>query len=252
MEIVDYDGYTSRMHQSIKDKLFFLDKVKDIDTIFDYGCADGFLLKEISNLNSSLNLIGYDKEPKMISLAKDNVQNGFFDESFCKCKNNIKGKSLLILSSVIHEVYSYSTPQEIELFWHQVFNSGFNYIAIRDLCVGHITERPVNMLDLRKIKNSVRANQLEDYENTWGNIRDEKNMLHFLLKYRYEKNWDRELRENYLHLPLEELLSIIPTDKYEIIYFNHYLLPFTRKQVEKDFGISLTDNTHVQILLKRR
>ena len=80
---------------------------------------------------------------------------------------------------------------------------------------------------------------------------DNRNFLHFLMKYKYVENWDREVKENYFPITLEELLKKIPYD-YEIVYINTYCLPYTRSVVEKDFGISIKDNTHVKLLLRKR
>ena len=76
-------------------------------------------------------------------------------------------------------------------------------------------------------------------------------MVHFLLKYSYTHNWERELRENYVGLPLEDLLAHIP-ENYEITWMDHFTLPYTRWSIHRDFGIDLTLPTHIKILLKRR
>ena len=60
-----------------------------------------------------------------------------------------------------------------------------------------------------------------------GGLTSNKNFLHYLLTYRYVENWDREVRENYFPHSIEEFLSKIPT-KYEVVYFEHYTLPFLR------------------------
>lgn len=57
------------------------------------------------------------------------------------------------------------------------------------------------------------------------------------------------MRENYFPHTIEEFLNKIP-DYYEIVYFEHYTLPFIREQVRKDFGVQLTDPTHGKILLR--
>lgn len=72
------------------------------------------------------------------------------------------------------------------------------------------------------------------------------------MKYRYTENWIREVKENYFPICTEDLLKMIPTDKYEVVYFSHYVLPFTYQRVKNDFGIKIKDNTHLQLLLKRR
>jgi hypothetical protein len=74
-------------------------------------------------------------------------------------------------------------------------------------------------------------------------------LIHYLLKYRYTENWDREVRENYLPLTKETLISKIPSH-YEIVYQEHYTLPYIKHQVQKDCDIVLNDCTHFKILLK--
>ena len=252
MEIKNYDEYTLRMQKSLDDKLFFMNMVDDMDTVFDYGCADGSLLKEIGKRIKGCNLIGYDIDDPMISKAKENVPDCVFDGSFCSCKNCAQGKTLLNLSSVIHEVYSYSTKKEIELFWHREFNTGFEYKAIRDFSIGKISLRRTTENDYKKIFENGNMKSIVDYEYIWGSVKENKNMLHYLMKYRYKSNWDREVRENYFPITLEELLSKIPTSEYEITYFNHYILPFTKEVVKRDFDIDIIDNTHLQLLLRKK
>lgn len=91
--------------------------------------------------------------------------------------------------------------------------------------------------------------QLKEFENRWGKIDNNKSLIHYLLKYRYNTNWNREVRENYLPITKEEFFNIIPSS-YEIVYYHHYTLPFTKDKIQEDFGIELKDNTHIKILLK--
>ena len=77
-------------------------------------------------------------------------------------------------------------------------------------------------------------------------------LYHFLLKYRYVENWDRELHENYLPLTLDGLMDIISNGNYEIVFKNLYTNQFISNQVENDFGIQMQNPTHVQLILKRK
>ena len=70
-------------------------------------------------------------------------------------------------------------------------------------------------------------------------------------KYSYTENWDREVNENYLPLKVEALLHMIP-EEYEIVYSEHYVLPYVKQQIKRDSGIDLKDATHFKILLKRK
>ena len=252
--IKNYDIYIEGMGKSFQDKLFFMDKIDDITELVDFGCADGTLIEHMSKELPGVSLIGYDISQEMIKLAKGKDKtSGLFTSDFHEALSIINAnKSLLNLSSVIHEVYSYSMPYAISEFWNSVFNSGFQYIAIRDFCVSSSVNRKADVNDWVKVIQRANANQVSDYESIWGSITENRNLLHFLMKYRYVSNWEREVRENYFPITMEKLLSKIPTDKYEIIYFEDYVLPFTANKIEEDFGVQLHDSTHVKLLLKRK
>lgn len=252
--ISNYISYNSGMNKSYLDKIFFLDKIEGIESILDFGCACGDILKHIHDIDSELKLYGYDNDSNMIDIANGRYSSiAIFESNFEELITYLNPEtSLLNLSSVIHEVYSYSKLQEINLFWKRVYETGFRYISIRDLCVSKSCQRESSPDDYVKLLNRCDMEQLTEYENIWGSTRDNKNLIHYLMKYRYRDNWLREVKENYFPICTEDLLSLAPTDKYEVVYFNHYVLPFTYQRVKNDFGIEIKDNTHVQLLLKRR
>ena len=251
-----YDVYNKRMDKSFQDKMFFLDKIKDnVEAIVDFGCADGALIRHLSEL-TNIKLVGYDSDYNMIDIAKSktNKDNCLFNEDFGEIieEEIIPQESLLNISSVIHEVYSYLDSKDIEIFWNMVFDSNFKYISIRDLCASESINRPSNINDYTKLIQRAKPSFLSDFESIWGSVRENRNLIHYLLKYRFLENWDREVKENYFGLSLERLLSKIPMDKYEIIYFENYILPYTANKIKEDFDIELHDNTHVKLLLKKR
>ena len=254
--INNYDVYNKRRDKSFQDKLFFLDKIKDnVEAIVDFGCADGALIRHLSELTNT-KLVGYDSDYNMINIAKSktNKDNCLFKEDFGEIieEEIIPQESLLNISSVIHEVYSYLDSKDIEIFWNMVLDSNFKYISIRDLCASESINRPSNINDYTKLIQKAKPRFLSDFESVWGSVRENRNLVHYLLKYRFLENWDREVRENYFGLSLERLLSKIPMDKYEIVYFENYILPYTASKIKEDFDIELHDNTHVKLLLKKR
>lgn len=253
--INDYNVYSFGMKKSIKDKLFFEGLVEHVDTIIDFGCADGQILKQLHRDFPEWKLIGIDADQTMLELAKYNCNNA---EYICakgipvdKLKNN-SSNALLNLSSVVHEVYSYSCPNEVSSFWENVFACGCKYIAIRDLMLSIESDRESDINDRVGVLTNTHLDALHEFTSLWGSIKSQKNLLHFLMKYRYRENWHREVRENYFPITVEQLLSMIPTDKYRVVYFSHYILPFNRNKILEDFGIELKDNTHVKVLLERK
>jgi trans-aconitate methyltransferase len=120
--------YIDNMNKGLNDKLFFINKV-NIDTLVDFGCADGTLLNEIHKINPNINLIGYDIDYNMMKISKNKYPNIDFYFDWNDVINNINNENInaLLLSSVIHEVYSYGTSKEIKKFWKQIFNENFKY-----------------------------------------------------------------------------------------------------------------------------
>lgn len=255
LAINDYEVYSSRMEKSLEDKLFFENLVEGVGTLIDFGCADGKLLEQVHTDFPDWNLYGIDADPTMLEAAKGNCGAATYicsDGLPADQLRNIAPGAVINLSSVIHEVYSYSTPEGIENFWKDLFGCGFKYISIRDLVLNRAAFRSADLRDISSVIWTAPFEQLRDFIYIWGSLGNQNNLLHFLMKYRYIENWDREVRENYFPLTVEELLNLIPTAEYKVSYFNHYCLPFNQRKIYEDFGILLNDNTHMKILLERR
>ena len=151
MEIANLKVYNDNMRKSLLDKAYFLSFV-DSDTFIDFGCADGSLLKHIHEMFPDKKLIGYDISPEMLQVAEKNLEgcnvslyNNFENVISLKLDN-----ATLILSSVIHEVYSYGDNQSVNEFWRQVFNENFRYIAIRDLTPWKSIDRMSDINDVSR------------------------------------------------------------------------------------------------------
>lgn len=246
--ISDVQTYTDGMKKSLLDKMFFIDKINS-DTFVDYGCADGTMLKFMENMFNNYNYYGFDISKQMLTLATETYVGDIrFTDDWDSIQPSFE-KSTLILSSIIHEVYTYGSLQDVSLFWDRVFNSGFRYIVIRDMMLSNTSDRESDMNDVLNIQSNTDMFRLFQFEDKWGKIGNNKNLIHYLLKYRYINNWDRENQENYLPLTVEHFTRLIP-NKYKIIFHEHYTLPFLREKVCDDFGIELKDNTHIKIILK--
>lgn len=250
-QIADYKSYNGSMQKSMLDKIFFLDKIPATDCFVDFGCADGEMLRTIQQYSPNAKLIGYDNDCKMIEIAKSASNKGI--NYTCKWDKIKKTEnSTLILSSVLHEVLHYCNQNEKLDFWSKVFNSGFKYITIRDMVPSQTIDRPADMNDALKVYRKGGFNAIREmFEGIWGSIKNNKALIHFLLKYTYLYNWDREVRENYMPLTHEALMSMIP-DNYEIVYHEHYVLPYLKWQVKRDFDIDIKDNTHLKLILRRK
>lgn len=249
------------MKKSLIDKIFFMDKLDDsIRAVLDFGCADGQLTGFLADLFPDEQFVGYDLSPDMVQLAREHCKGrenvAFFADfdkaiAYLKEKGITPAETVINLSSLIHEVYSYGTPESIGEFWHRVNRSGFGYITIRDMCLDASAHRPALKEDVLKVRREYDPEKIKEFEKAHGSLSDNYNLIHFLMKYRYLQNWQRECAENYLPLTLDGLAGKL-SNEYEIIYFDHYILPFLAATVRKDFGIVLKDYTHVKFILKRK
>lgn len=249
-EIPNLMDYRKKMMKSMVDKIYFIDKV-EAEVFVDYGCADGAMLHIMQGF-SGHELVGFDISEDMLELARKENPDILFSSNWEDIMNAKKGKtSALVLSSVIHEVYHYGSASEIMEFWDRVWNSGFDYVVIRDMMVSRSTSRISNPLSVARIRQCYDSNKISEWEANWGSLHENWSLTHFLLTYQYQDNWARELKENYLPNSLEDFMPLIPK-MYVPTYFEHYTLPYTRMCIERDFGIQLQDNTHLKLILQKK
>ena len=267
-KFTDIQYYNKEMQKGMEDKLFFLDKLpKNNNYIFvDFGCADGSMINALSNiLQGSYNrYIGYDISETMIELAKTNYHgpvnaNVIFTNEWNEVEKNIEWtkicteyKSVLILSSVIHEVYSYAKDgNDITEFWNRVLNTGFDYVVIRDMCPSEDIDRRSDIHIEDKVRDKADITLLDEFENEWGSISNNRNMIHFLLKYRWKVNWKREVHENYFPISSNLLIQMF-NDAFNVDYFERFRVPFLDKCLKEDYNIELTDYTHIKAIFTKK
>lgn len=250
VEIADLDQYNHKMHLGAEDKLFFMDYFNKNGIIphliADYGCADGYLL---SLLPDEWMKLGIDENTLMIEKAKHrHLQNSAFTTD--TSMSDVPENSVCLFSSVLHEVYSYHDTDYINRFWNNLINAAPEYIIIRDMATTVTNERSSDF-DVWQIRNKADHLRLADFEFRYGKINQKRNMLHFLLKYRYTQHWARELNEDYFAVSAEEIINRLK-GRYDVVHKDEYCLPFIQKTAEKDFGIVIQDPTHLKMILKRR
>lgn len=260
------DSYNENMSKHIKDKLFWVDYLpenKDY-VIIDFGCADGAMINYLCEINKESKqkntYIGYDISETMIKIAKTNFHGDSSDDVvFTSSWDNVKNMlnfnkdkvKVLVLSSIIHEVYSYAeTENDVDIFWDRVLNTGFDYIMVRDMMVSYDTIRKTASNDYDNLFLNGNSKQLEEFQKIHGNVDIVKNMLHFLLKYRWKINWEREVAEDYFPIFIEDFLEIMKS--YNIIYFERFRVQFLDDEIKKDFNIGLTDYTHVKGVFSKK
>lgn len=249
--IINTKVYTEGMRKSLIDKVFFVDKV-ECKNFVDFGCGDGSMIDFLAGMFPENNYYGYDENKDFIDSNIHIMANEYFssswDDVFYKLDVRETG---IILSSVVHEVYSYKSKKEIEDFWNIVYNNNFGYVIFRDMMVSSNSDRPSDVNDVLKIRRNYDPSMLSEFESNWGSITHNKNLIHFLLKYRYKENWSREVEEDYLPIYYEKFLSLVPSE-YDVLFLEHYSLPFLKTKAKSDFDIDIKDNTHIKMILKRK
>lgn len=174
-DIADLEAYNARMGKGVMDKLFFVDKI-DPESIIDFGCADGLMIEHLRPWFPNAKFVGYDFDPKMIEAAKNRITPGhltpaFFTTNWSEALVSAPGKTAILLSSIVHEIYHYQEPHEVDAFWKRIFDPGFDYIVFRDMIPARSIDRPSDINDVARIyRKFLNTNQLQDFENKWGSI----------------------------------------------------------------------------------
>lgn len=254
-EITNTDRYNTEMKKSLIDKIFFLDKI-DAQLIIDFGCADGTLIKFMKLVFPEIEYVGYDISADMIETARKNLA-GLDNITLISNIDDLKRKiqssgktTAIVFSSVLHEIYSYD-PEGISSFWKDLIGLSPDYVVIRDMAVSKTADRASDKISVARVRQLFDAKLLDQFEEIWGSIDENISLTHFLLKYRYKENWDREVRENYLPVTIEQLMAHFPK-QYVPDYFEHYTLPFIRNQAREDFGVELNERTHVKLIYRKQ
>ena len=253
--------YLSRMENTLVDKVWWVEHLpKHIKVVVDFGCANGalglFLNKHYPN---RFKYIGIDKNNEFLTEAELLNPKGIFFSSLEDFKK-IYGTpldSVLVLNSVIHELYTYMGNCEARILLKEMFNMGFDYIAIRDMKLDAPKKQRYHYISLRKrialewqIRKSDYFKSFKDYKQFSPHPKKSLAFYEeFFLKYFYEENWEREKRERYLW-------NWTPYLKYDI--GNSYIaekaqsfcVPYVRDKVKADFGYDMF-HTHVKLLLRK-
>ena len=168
--------------------------------------------------------------------------------------------SFLILSSVLHEIYSFETYPEI--YFTKYFKL-CKLIAIRDMM---FTEnKNVAELEGEKIQeihlgsNELFGKFVEDaIDSNKENLPikfHKKFISHYLLKSLYEDNFEEELKENYFSTDYQYInYLLLHSYDFKKSYYQEYLNSYLRSKVKELHKLDLkqfTHTTHCKIIYKR-
>lgn len=249
------------MEKTLEDKTFFIShpSFEEVEILFDYGCANGALIKKLAEDYPDKIFLGYDSDEEMRERARDNIEglkNCFIlnrEDEFNPLFES--RKTGLLLSSVLHEI-------DVNSSFRTFFSDGHfgkkNFIYIRDMWYNREEEDRCGSTEIvNKVYKNADLAQVREFLEKFGKLEREKNLLHFLLKYRYKENWERELEEDYFNsMNFFEFNNGYITNfmgrRVEVRYQHSYLLPFLLSEWEKDFGIdgAILPSTHINLILE--
>ena len=260
--------YLDNMSKTFSDKAWFVKYLPDdVRLVVDFGGGTGDFLEYIRGMlakkGAEPEFAVIDNNPSFLSRARSKGFRGYESmEQYAAEGHAAAGRSLLIMNSVIHEVYSYAeSPADVSSFWRAVGECGFDMVAIRDMslnwsdykdvpadAVVWVYENVFRNPNLR-VKGVPLPRILGSFEDEWGALCDVrlrtvnvKNLIHFLIKYRYVENWEREVRENYLPVTQNRLQGILEGMGYRLEHKESSRLDWYRKTWTKDFKLNIPDD----------
>lgn len=256
------DTYVNGLQQTLKEKLFFIDKLGEDyfrnKIIIDFGCGDGSVLAYIAKHCDCVgsDFVAVDMNNQMLKYAEEKIITPQLVCFFNKLEDalpiiNTKSKStkvILIANSVFHELEK-ERLQIIDFIRKYV-----DTFIIRDMYIDlDYAFEADNFEDLKnslasKIIANANPKMLAQFVKKWGV--DIMSFVHFLLKYTYVENWETEIQEDYLSAWRFGLESVLP----KIVYENSYAQEWRVERVKKDFDINLleyTKSTHKMLILEK-
>jgi len=236
--IEDKAVYLSKMRKTFVDKAWFMKMTPDdVTAIVDFGCADGSFMEYLREDFPEYKYIGIENDGKF---AQESRLKGLdVHESIEKLleSRSLEGETvLLVLNSVLHEVYSYSDPEK---FWMSVGELAPKYIAVRDMhCTDYATFGSAAKSELAgAFMTAGMQKQWRDFEAVWGKADDGHTATHLLLKYFYTENWEREVREDYLPFTFKDLHKALRKTGYDLKFQEFYGLPWLKAKWAKDLQL---------------
>ena len=243
--------YLKRMKIGMYDKCWWVDKIyPEVDTVVDFGCADGTLWEAIKVLCPQITTYyGIENNEEFFdALDAKSIQHYSTIEELPQ--NLDWNRTIAVMNSVVHEIFSYQGETAFKDLLKKIQEFGVRHIAIRDMCLNAeecfylksandffyeaICNSPYKKLFIKDCCHSVPA----FYKNIFY-------QMEFFLKYTYKENWDRECAEQYLWDWPDYIIS--PAGMSMRIEVNQpfRIVPQIR-QIEKDFGIKFPEflNTH--------
>jgi hypothetical protein len=122
---------------------------------------------------------------------------------------------------------------------HELTNVG-GTINIRDMVLHEYTKDSDFQADVLRAKIMARcdAKQVKEFTDLFGELDCIYSINHFLLKYMYLENWERECPENYVGTVFEQYKQVFDLLGMRLEYHRSYTLPYLEEKWKADFGFT--------------
>lgn len=243
------DVYLARMAKPLAEKLkitrFFPEKFVDC---LDVGCADGVVTREMAKMFPQASFRGIDLSEEFVNKARQestDIPNIAFETVYLRdLLIRPKRYDVVTFCSVLHEFFSYgegiSSIVKALADSHELLHKG-GVIVIRDMILSNYTKHSnlfVESMVAKVKKNTDLHSYIEDFEKKFGKLNDIYTLNHYLLKYKYTENWEREAREHYVPVTFDEYEKIFSLLDMKVLFKSSETIPFLNDQWSADFGFS--------------
>ncbi len=216
-------------------------------SVLDVGCADGTVTLALADMFPSVNFVGIDLSPEFIEIANSRVGSRTNVRFECVYLRDLLATDdkfdVVLFCSVLHEFFSYgegiSSVVKALSDARELLNPG-GQVVIRDMLLYEYAENSQLWLTeiLKKVRVEKLASLVDDFEKYFGKINSIKQVNHFLLKYMYTDNWQREVKENYVPVSFENYDKIFAVLGMTVSFQRSSTIPYLKNKWKEDFGFT--------------
>lgn len=252
--IANIEIYLERLSKPLQEKLRVAHYIPPhAKQVVDVGCADGVVTLTLARLFPNTQFFGIDLDEGFIKKAQDaaqkeSVKNVSFEKIYLRdLLARHERYDAVTFISVLHEFYTYgegiSSVLKALADAHELLRPN-GKIVIRDMILHEYTKH--TNFRVQEIVEKVRARPgmkrlIDDCERAFGPIQTLYELNHFLLKYFYPENWERERKENYVPVTFEQYGQIFLLLGMDLQLQDSYTIPYLRNKWKKDFGLQDED-----------
>lgn len=251
-DIANPKVYLERMSMPLQEKLKIARFIpKGTKSLLDVGCADGTVTLALAQMYPEIDFVGLDNNESFIAEAQAKIgklQNLRFEVGFLRERLASAEKfEVVLFCSVLHEFYSYgegiSTIVKALADAHEILKPGGTLI-IRDMILYDYAEQSelwIPEMKEKVLKKAGMSPLLASFEKYFGVIKSIKGLNHFLLKYLYDDNWEREVKENYVPVSFEKYDQIFKLLGMSVLFQRSSTIPYLKEKWVKDFDFSVAE-----------